>query len=221
FLGTLVAGQVMNFYIQPQDPQMQINVMPWLTITWALIVAAVAVKQTQGQAKPWALGTLAVLSFVPLVWNVVSLSHWRGTDAASIAALADLERHFPPDRTVFLYWGFEPIATWQYGLWSHTWDWDSGSIPGPAPSDQPRFKWIAVDAGAIRHVQWTPAEHAAALKRQIDLALQLGYRVAVSDFWDWSEPQLAQHLGGLAAANRAHAIYTMLHGSYEVRPVYK
>ena len=30
----------MNLYSQPQDPQMQINVMVWLTIGWALILAA-------------------------------------------------------------------------------------------------------------------------------------------------------------------------------------
>ena len=221
FFGTLAAGQVMNFYSQPQDPQMQINAMPWLTVMWALIVATMAARQTRGQARAWVMATLAILSLAPLAWNVASLSRWRGTDAASVAALADLEQHFPSDRTVFLYWGFEPIATWQYALWSHTWDWDFVPPPGRAPSDQPRFKWIAVDAAAIRHVQWTAAEHAAALKQQIDLALQLGYRVAVSDFWDWSEPQLAQHLGGLAAANRAPAIYAMLHDTYEVRPVYK
>ena len=34
FLGTLGAGQVLNLYAQPQDPQMQINVMPWLTVAW-------------------------------------------------------------------------------------------------------------------------------------------------------------------------------------------
>lgn len=221
FLGTLAAGQAMNFYSQPQDPQMQVNVMPWLTVMWGLIVAVVVAKRTRGRGRRWAMGVLAVLSLVPLVWNVASLSRWRGIDAASVAALADLERTFPPDRTVFLYWGFEPIATWQYALWSHTWDWDLVAPPDPAPSDRPRFKWIAVDAGAIRHVQWTAEEHAAALKRQIDLALQLGYRVAVSNFWDWSEPQLAQHLGGLAAADRAPAIYAMLHDNYEVRPVFR
>ena len=38
FLGTLGAGQVLNFYSQPQDPQMQINVMPWLTVAWGLLL---------------------------------------------------------------------------------------------------------------------------------------------------------------------------------------
>ncbi|HEY6979723.1 hypothetical protein [Reyranella sp.] len=221
FMGTLAAGQVMNFYSQPQDPQMQINVMPWLTLTWALIVAAAVAKQRGTALRSWTVLSLAVLSIVPLAWNVVSLSRWRGTDAAAVAALADLERHFPPDRTVFLYWGFETIATWQYALWSHTWDWDFVAPPDPAPSNRPRFKWIAVDAGAIRHADWTAAQHAAALKQQIDLALQLGYRVAVSDFWDWSEQELEQHLGSLSAESRAQAIYTMLHENYEVRPVFR
>ena len=40
FLGTLGAGEVLNFYSQPQDPQMQVNVMVWLTVTWALLLAA-------------------------------------------------------------------------------------------------------------------------------------------------------------------------------------
>src|SRR5262249_42884326 len=40
FLGTLAAGQVMNAYSQPQDPQMQLNVMPWLTLAWVLPLSA-------------------------------------------------------------------------------------------------------------------------------------------------------------------------------------
>ena len=32
FLGTFAAGSVFNTYSQPQDPQMQINVMPWLAV---------------------------------------------------------------------------------------------------------------------------------------------------------------------------------------------
>ncbi len=220
FLGTLAAGQVLNFYSQPQDPQMQINVMPWLTVTWALIVAAVMAGRRWSELRPITMGLLAVLSLVPLAWNVVSLSRWRGEDTAAVAAVAEIERHFPTDRTVFLYWGFEYIATWQYALWSHTWDWDFVAPPDPAPTDRPRFKWIAVNAGAIRHAQWTPDQHAAALKQQIDLAFQLGYRIAVSDFWDWSEEELARRLAGLSASNRAAAIYTMLHENYEAVPVF-
>ena len=39
---TFVAGCVFNLYSQPQDPQMQINVMGWLTVAWALVLVAAA-----------------------------------------------------------------------------------------------------------------------------------------------------------------------------------
>ena len=216
FLGTLVAGQVLNFYAQPQDPQMQINVMPWLTVAWGLLAAALLADR----ARPRVLLFLAVLSLAPLVWNVAQLSRWRGGDQAALQALQAIEKRFPPDSTVFLYWGFEPITVWQYALWSRTWDWDGAATVGPAPSADPKFKWIAVDAGAIRHPAWTAEQHAASIKRDIDLALDRGYRVAASDVWSWSVDELAAQLGGLAAANRASAIHKMLHDNYQAQLVF-
>lgn len=220
FMGTLAAGQVMNFYSQPQDPQMQVNVMAWLTVMWALIAGTVAVKKNGAVARAGIVLPLVLLSLAPLVWNAFSLSRWRGSDSAAVAAVARIERHFPTDRTVFLYFGFEYISTWQYALWSHTWDWDFVPPPGPAPSDTPRFKWIAIDAAAIRHPAWTPEQHVAALRQQIDLAFKLGYRIAVSDFWNWGEGELQMRLGALSASNRAPAIHAMLHDNFEVKPVF-
>ena len=147
FLGTLGAGQVLNFYSQPQDPQMQINVMPWLTVAWGFLAATLLADRT----RPRATLFLAVLSLAPLVWNAGQLARWRGGDQAALASLQAIEKRFPPDQTVFLYWGFEPITVWQYALWSRTWDWDG------TPNDA-RFKWIAIDAGAIRHARWTPEQ---------------------------------------------------------------
>jgi hypothetical protein len=220
FMGTLAAGQVMNFYSQPQDPQMQVSVMAWLTVTWALIVAAFVARSDGAVLRSGVAIPLVALSLAPLAFNVASISRWRGRDAAAVAALDRIERHFPTDRTVFLYFGFEYIATWQYALWSHSWDWDFTPPPGPAPSDRPRFKWIAVDAAAIRHPHWTAAQHTDALRRQIDLAFRLGYRVAVSAFWDWSEDELRRRLGGLSASGRAASIYAMLHDNYEAKPAF-
>ena len=216
FLGTLAAGQVLNFYAQPQDPQMQINVMPWLTVAWGLLAATLLADR----ARPRAMLFLAVLSLAPLVWNVAQLARWRGGDQAALKSLQAIEKRFPPDSTVFLYWGFEPITVWQYALWSPTWDWDSAATIGPAPSTTPKFKWIAVDAGAIRHPTWTAEQHAASIKRDIDQALDRGYRVAASDIWSWSVDELAAQLGGLAAANRAPAIHKMLHDNYQAQPVF-
>ena len=223
FLGTLGAGQVMNFYSQPQDPQMQINVMPWLTVTWALLVAGLIRQfggRRSGAFRASVVVPLAILSLVPLVCNVLWLARSQGGDARAVVAVADLERAFPPDRTVYLYWGFEYIETWQFALLSHTWDWDFVPPPGPAPQATPRFKWISIIAGAVRHATWTPEQHAAALKQQIDLAFQLGYRVIASDYWPWSVEELGKQLGTLSASNRAPAIYAMLHDNYEAKPVY-
>lgn len=208
FLGTLGAGQVLNFYSQPQDPQMQVNVMPWLAVAWALLLAGLLPTR-----RSLAIG-LAVLSFAPLAWNVAALAKWRGDDTRWLAATAALEKRFPPDSSVFLYFGYEPITTWKYALWSRTWDWDNRVAIPPAPSADPKFKWIAVNAGAIRHPGWTAAEHAAAIKRDIDLALDRGYRVVVSDMWSWPPEVLAAYLGTVAASGRTDAIYRMLHDDF-------
>jgi hypothetical protein len=214
FLGTLVAGQVLNFYSQPQDPQMQINVMPWLTVAWGLLLAALMPRSRSIAAM------LAIVSLLPLAWNVGQLSRFRGGDTAALAALSGLEQHFPPASTVFVYWGFEPITTWQFALWSRSWDWDGAVAIAPAPSTDPKFKWIALDAGAIRHPDWSAEQHAASIKRDIDQALDRGYRVVISDVWTWDRHELAGQLGALSAANRADAIYKMLHDSYDARPAF-
>jgi hypothetical protein len=207
FLGTLGAGQVLNLYAQPQDPQMQINVMPWLTVAWALLLGSLS-QRSRGLVL-----AIAVLSLLPLAWNVGALARFRGGDAAALKAVAALEQRFSPASTVFVYWGFEPITMWQYALWSRTWDWDG------KPSDD-KFKWIAIDAGAIRHPDWTPEHNAEVVKRDIDHALDRGHRVVISDVWNWSEAELTGQLGALSAANRASAIWRMLHDNYQAEPAF-
>ncbi|MEA2810972.1 MAG: hypothetical protein QOJ17_5113, partial [Rhodospirillaceae bacterium] len=194
--------------------QMQINVMPWLTVAWGLLVGALVNRSRV------AMVLLALLSLAPLAWNVSQLARFRGGDRAAVAAVAALEHRFPPASTVFVYWGFEPITMWQYALWSRTWDWDGAVTIAPAPSADPKFKWIAVDAGAIRHPDWTAEQHAASIKHDIDQALDRGYKVAISDVWSWSADELAGQLGGLSAADRATAIYRMLHDNYEAQPTF-
>ena len=213
FLGALVAGQVFNLYSQPQDPQMQINVMPWLAVAWGLTLAALLPRSRLVATA------LAVLSVLPLAWNVGALARFRDGDTRALAALQALERQFPPQSTVFVYWGFEPIATWQYALWSRTWDWDGKVAIALAPSG-PRFKWIALDAGAIRHPDWTAEQNARTIAHDIDQALDRGYRVVISDVWTWSRDDLAGQFGALSAANRADAIYAVLHDNYDARPVF-
>ena len=222
---TFAAGSVFNLYSQPQDPQMQINVMPWLTVAWGRLAARLLAGGGTVRARSVTFAVLGVLSLAPLAWNLKSLAFWRGEDTMMVNGLAALERRLPPESTVFLYWGFESITTWQFALWSHTWDsdvWGTDRAPAlaPAPSAHPKFKWIAITAGGVRHPGWTAEEHAAALKRDIDRALDLGYEVVASNFWDWDVTELASQLSSLSAANRAPAIYKMLHENYQASPVF-
>jgi hypothetical protein len=203
FLGTLAAGQAMNIYSQPEDPQMQLNAMAWLAVAWGLLLTAMAGRR--------AFAVLAVLSIVPLVFNTASFARWRGGDTRAVAAIATLEKRFPPDSTVFVYWGFEPITMWHFALWSRTWDWDG------TPNDA-KFKWIAIDAGAIRHARWMPEQHAQSIHHDIEAAFDKGYRVVIDDVWDWSPQQLAGELVSISAANRAPAIHAMLHDTYTATP---
>ena len=151
----------------------------------------------------------------------LSQSELSRNAGVSRATLDALETRFPPASTVYLYWGFEPLVTWQYALWSHDWDWDDKPPAlAPAPVAQPKFKWIAVDAGAVRHPQWTTEQDAQSLKRDIDLALDRGYRVIASDVWGWSREELASQFATLSAGNRGQAVYDVLHRDYEAAPVF-
>ena len=96
----------------------------------------------------------------------------------------------------------------------------TASLNGATGVDVSSGNAIAVTAGGIRHPGWTAEEHAAAIKRDIDRALDLGYQVVASSFWDWDVTELAAQLSGLSAANRAPAIYKMLHDNYQASPVF-
>jgi hypothetical protein len=126
---------------------MQVNVMVWLTVAWALLLVAL-------QARGTILAFLAVLSIAPLAWNVHALAHYRGGDTQSLAAMDRLEQHFPTDRTAFLYWGFETILVWQFSQWSRSWDMHFDKTIPEAPSANPKFKWLAASTGGwIRQIR--------------------------------------------------------------------
>src|SRR6185503_19516581 len=114
FLGTLVAGEVMNAYSQPADPQMQINVMAWLPVVIALLLATCATPRLRI--------VVAALALVPIAYNVVAFSQYRGHDSRMEAALRQLEPMFDPARTVFVYAGWENMVNWQYLEWTRRWD---------------------------------------------------------------------------------------------------
>jgi hypothetical protein len=209
FLGTLAAGQVMNAYSQPQDPQMQLNVMPWLTLAWILPLS------TWPQRRALTVAAAAV-TFVPLAYNVAAMSAWRGLDGREEADLAALERVADPARTVFVYQGFEPLTTWHFARWTQR--WDGVCDLGPAPLAQPKFKWIRISATLLAHPSWTPAEHVAALRAELDCACDKGYRLVAASIWGIPAEQFAGNMISIADRNTLLALHGLMAG-YRRTPI--
>jgi hypothetical protein len=207
FGGTFIAGEVFNLYSQPQDPQMQINVMAWLTPAWALLL--VAARRRWGRRALAALGGLTVAL---IAYNVWSLTPLRGLDGAWEKAIKRMERQADPSRTVWLMHDFDWAMVYGSLHWGIA---EPGTEAlGPAPQAEPRFKWIGFIGQALRHPDWSDERQAADLKRQIDRALELGYDVLVIRLWDLDLAQLEERTGSVASPARVEALRRVLHDNY-------
>jgi hypothetical protein len=214
FGGTFVAGLVFNLYSQPQDPQMQINIMGWLTVGWMLTaIAAWQRWQTRGLAAA-AAATLALLAY-----NIWSLAPLRGLDSAWQRSIAHIAREAPPARTVFVINDFDWFMVYASLHWGKT---EPGvDALGPAPQAQPVFKWIGVGSDLLRHADWSVDKHVSALQDQIDRAFALGYDVLISQQWELDEPGLATTIGTLSNQSHTGAIWRMLHNRYRAEKAFE
>ena len=213
FGGTFVAGEVFNLYSQPQDPQMQINVMAWLTAAWAIVL--VAARQRWGRRG---LATCAGLTVALFAYNVWSLEPERGLDTRWKQALDRIEQHANPARTVFLLHDFDWAMIYASLHWGVT-EPGTDSL-GPAPQATPKFKWIGFAGQVMRHPDWTVEHHVADLEHEINRALDLGYDVMVVRLWDLNQPELETATGMIVDSERLAALRGMLHREYTATPVY-
>ena len=204
---TFAAGSVFNLYSQPQDPQMQINVMAWLTPAWALVL--VAARQRWGRNGLAALGGLTAAL---LAYNVWSLAPLRGLDSRWQQAIERLEARADPARSVFVLHDFD----WSMIYASLHWGPAEPGIAalGPAPQALPKFKWIGFTGQVLRHPDWSTEAHVADLRRQIDRALELGYDVFIARLWPMEQKQLETETGMIADGARLAALQRMLHADY-------
>ncbi len=193
FGGTLLAGQFFNAYSQPQDPQMQLTVMPWIIPAWGVLMSGL-LSGTRG--RPVDRNSLGVnrvrgirgaflLSLFPMILTAPVIARERGGNTRYLNVLSRLEQELDPTRTVFLYMGFDALIPWQFTQWSASWSNVDG-LPA-APASDPKFKWLPITDDLIRHPAWTPEQQAAELRRKIDHALSLGYRVVTNRMWEWPE----------------------------------
>ncbi|WP_422035134.1 hypothetical protein [Reyranella sp.] len=209
---TFLAGEVFNLYSQPQDPQMQINVMAWVTPAWALVLLAARRRwPTRGLA---AMAAVTVALFAYNVWSIAPL---RGLDSKWRNAIERLEHESDPARTVFLLHDFD----WTMVYASLHWGTAEPGIAGlgPAPQALPKFKWIGFTGDVLRHPDWSAERHVESLRRQIDRVLALGYEVIVVRLWDIPEAQLLTETGMVADAARLGALQRMLRTDFAASPV--
>ena len=210
---TFLAGSVFNLYSQPQDPQMQINVMAWVTPAWALLLVAV---QRRWPAR--GLGAMAGLVVALFAYNVWSIAPLRGLDGKWRQAIERLEQHGDPSRTVFLLHDFDWTMVYGSLHWGAA---EPGTATlGPAPQANPKFKWIGFTGDVLRHPDWSADRHAGELRRKIDRAFELGYEVLVVRLWDLPEQQLLTETGMVADASRLAALRRMLRADYVAIPLY-
>jgi hypothetical protein len=212
FLGTLAGGEVMNAYSQPTDPQMQLNVMPWV----ALAIAALAIPLLRFGSPRRAFAVVVALLILPFAYNVRVFGALRGHDGRMQAAVHQLEELTDPARTVFVYSGFEGMVTWQFALWTHR--WEGVCDLGRAPQPTPKFKWIGLFGPLIHHPEMTDEEYLSAIKAQLDCAFDKGYRVVSGPVWTMTTPQLADYMTALNARRRAAALHGLLQ-NYRARPI--
>jgi hypothetical protein len=210
---TFVAGQVFNLYSQPQDAQMQINVMPWLTLAWLF-----ALQTTVGRWPRRGLPALAGMATLLLAFNVWSLSPLRGLDSTWRSAFEQLEEKADPARTVFVVHDFDWVMT--YG--SLYWGVEEPGVDrlGPAPQARPKFKWIGFIGQLLRHPEWTVEQQTADLRRQIDRALELGYDVLLVRLGTIDAGQLERESGMIADPRQLAALAALLRSDYRTRPAF-
>jgi hypothetical protein len=207
FGGTFLTGEVFNLYSQPQDPQMQLNVMAWLTVGWALVLTS-ARARFGGRA----LAALAGLTVALFAYNVWSLTPLRGLDSSWDGAIARLEREADPARTVWLMHDFD----WAMVYGSLHWGVNEPGTEqlGPAPQADPKFKWIGFVGQVLRHPDWSDERLAADLRHEIDRALDLGYAVMVVRLWDMDQAELESATGMVAGPARLAGLWRLLHDDY-------
>jgi hypothetical protein len=207
FGGTFLAGEVFNLYSQPQDPQMQLNVMAWLSVGWVFVLTAVRLRfGSKG------LAAMAALTVALLGYNVWSLTPLRGLDGAWRAAMARLEQVADPSRTVWLVHDFD----WTMVYGALHWGASEPGVDslGPAPQALPKFKWIGLVGQVLRHPDWSDARLVADLRQQIDHALRLGYEVIAVRLWDMQQRELESATGMVADKARLDALRRVLHDDY-------
>jgi hypothetical protein len=222
FGGTLLSGTIFNLYAQPQDPQMVISVMIWTVPGWALV--ANSIMTLKGARPPWrqlaflVRPILILATLWPIAYNVRTLAAQRGLDTVWDGIAKGLTARFDPDRTVFLYQGFEGVITWQFAMLGGDYI-DIDSLP-PASAATRSFKYMDVTTPRILHRDWTTEQVTDAVKERIDAALDRGYQVVAGPAFLGPESAWVNSFTTVAKPEVPEAVWDMIRRNYRLEPAF-
>lgn len=222
FCGLFVAGGVFNLYVQPTDPQFQLNVMLAALPGWVLLICGllkVGRQATRPVQRSAVRALIATLLLLPISWTYYYFNLRAGGDAIKTSYVRGVSAQFDLTETVFLFHGFEGEITW-FVL-------EHGSATPNAfnieqfPANTPTFKWLSYAEPAISRPQFTGTEHADLVMAWIDHALDLGYRVLTPDTWGATRVHWVHHFVQIADKDKALAIRTAFHNAYAYSLVFR
>jgi hypothetical protein len=206
----------MNLYIQPQDPQMQIQPMTWFPFAAALLFWAAGRVSRGAVAMRAGLVAAVVLFFAG---NLQSHTGTRHADSTAVAAMQEVEAILPPEKTMFVLQGFEGIASWLTASWGRGALWPGSSMPPPIGTRG--FNAIYVGGEITLFPAHTVDEAAELVVFAIDVAFERGYDVVATDFWATSESQWVDGFATVSGPDKPLAIRAALLESFTGSPIAK
>ncbi len=210
---TFLAGEVFNLYSQPQDPQMQVNVMAWVTPAWALVLLA---AHRRWPAR--GLAALAALTVALFAYNVWSIAPLRGLDSKWRGAIERLEQQGDPVSHRLPAARFRLDDGLCLAALGHDGARRRRARPRPAGAAE-----VQMDRLHRRRAAPSRLEHRAACRRTCAgrsiARWSWATRCWSCGLWDIPEAQLLTETGMVADAGRLGALQRMLRTDYVATPV--
>jgi hypothetical protein len=203
-----VLGEGMNLYIQPQDPQMQIQPMTWAPFAAACLYWAAVRSASTGAA--WIRGGLVAGCVTLLAMNIHHYVPERHADSIALSQVHQLDALAARDRTVFLFHGFEGMNAWLNAEWGQGTD-----QPNPGGPEIGRFNVISVVDQATMYPDRTPEESAEEVATLVAHALDEGFDVVAADIWESPEATWVDSFASVSSPDKPLAIRKTLHGTFE------
>ena len=198
----------MNLYIQPQDPQMQIQPMTWVPFALASVFA---VTSGMRSAASWVPGGLVAATLLLAGLNLNHYVPQRHSDSIAQANVRAVEAMTMRERTVFLFQGFESMNTWLTAAWG-----PGTEQPTPGGPEIGRYNVIYLVSEATEYPNRSAGESAESVASLVERALDEGFDVVTGDVWNRRESDWISDFGTVSSAEKPLAIRRALHERFDV-----